>query len=341
MDALDRGLSRLHGLAPEYGPYGFSNHGPMVVEALFALGLHEAIEPWAENYAPRLPPAPPPTAALGHDWAQALGAGERWADWVALFERELEDASHGEVLRRWLPRLAPGVAAAAFHGLLRVAHATRALDGHTSELRRAELARALAYWAASYLPLGGEVRPAAPRAPSEALGEVARVALPSRGGSITGRLQEVSELIDATSALSLAAPGEDLGAFVSDLVAIMAAVFAANLQHGTDHPIAFVHGVTGPGALRLVLPHLDRPDAEALLRHAFHACAALNAAYGEVDGVMVEPQPAVDLTEAVELAVRCGDEHAIKWIEACVREQRASRQGLGQVAMAVVERLGG
>src|SRR5207302_8597015 len=50
----------------------------------------------------------------------------------------------------WVPRLMPALAVALFHGAIRAAHAVRAIDAVDTPARRAELARALGYWAARY-----------------------------------------------------------------------------------------------------------------------------------------------------------------------------------------------
>src|SRR5690606_10732026 len=50
-----------------------------------------------------------------------------------------------QVLAAWFPRFGPGRSGAAFHGVIRVAHALRALERSDSSQRRGELARALAY----------------------------------------------------------------------------------------------------------------------------------------------------------------------------------------------------
>jgi hypothetical protein len=62
-----------------------------------------------------------------------------------------------------VPRPLPALGTALFHGAIRTAHAVRAIDTADIPPRRAELARALGYWAARYragaLP-AGDSRPA-------------------------------------------------------------------------------------------------------------------------------------------------------------------------------------
>jgi len=71
-------------------------------------GREDAVVPWVESYARRLGDDIPTTAAIEADgWASALGDRSRTGDWFQFFARELEEASHGELLGRRSPRLAP------------------------------------------------------------------------------------------------------------------------------------------------------------------------------------------------------------------------------------------
>ena len=60
------------------------------------------------------------------------------------------------MLATWWPRLLPGAAASATHGIIRTAHAVRSLAsaGDPDDLLTAELGSGLGYWAArfQYLP---------------------------------------------------------------------------------------------------------------------------------------------------------------------------------------------
>ncbi len=79
------------------------------------------------------------------DWQSLRGKPDAYPALLdsmrALVERDGVDAT----LRTLLPDLLPGVAAAAFHGLIRTAHAVQ--SGHADEV-----AAALAYWAWRWLP---------------------------------------------------------------------------------------------------------------------------------------------------------------------------------------------
>jgi len=156
-ETLDDALTLLAATAPEYGPYGFANHGPMACEALDHLGRADAIGAWVAAYRTRLDdaPAPAPRPLSDSEWPDALGDAARFPDWLALFERELADRPPAAVVGEWAPRLFPGAVAAATHGLIRTAHGLRALSAADTPPRRLEVANGLAYWAANYQELPG------------------------------------------------------------------------------------------------------------------------------------------------------------------------------------------
>ena len=115
-----------------------------------------SVHRWLDGYMRRLEDFPRGTAPIGGDWREALGDPRRVADWTAYFRREVTRQPWRRVLGTWWPRLLPGVAAAATHGVIRVGHAVRALlaDGDDA-VHVTELAHGLAYWAARWQPVPG------------------------------------------------------------------------------------------------------------------------------------------------------------------------------------------
>src|ERR1700722_15104223 len=91
-EALDDALVVFAATAPNYGPAGLANHGPMVAEALAHLGRSDAIGGWGAGSPPRLDEAPPPARPLSEEQCPAaLGHEDRFPEWLALFEREIAD----------------------------------------------------------------------------------------------------------------------------------------------------------------------------------------------------------------------------------------------------------
>ncbi len=135
-------------------PNGFVNHGPMACEALAALGCDDLVDLWARRSAGMVGegPAPVQPGRDEFDWQDGLGDYDRLPEWLGFFGASVADDGWPAVVARWVPRLMPGLSTALFHGAIRTAHAVRAVDAADTPPRRAELARALGYWAARFRP---------------------------------------------------------------------------------------------------------------------------------------------------------------------------------------------
>lgn len=316
-DELDEALLLLHRTGPEYFG-GLANHGPMAAEALHHLDRPDAVLPWTRVYVEQLEPAPGPGRALTDDeWPEALGRPDRYPDWLARFQRELAGAPWTEVVAWWAPVLVPGLWGSACHGAIRAAHAARALGEHESAARVAELACALAYWAAVAEELPGSTRLAGPLGLDDALAGVAAVPTPELSGFlITERVAQLASVPELPAAL------DRLGRVtLSELTAAAARVYLANAPHAA---IAFAHGVTGPAGLRMLAPVLTETTAATALGAAWRAVAVLVAAFGR-DGTGADLDLAgVDAPfgrdDLVDRAVANGDAHVIKLTAACLDE---------------------
>ncbi len=321
-DAIEEALERFAATGPEFAG-GLANHGPMAAEALVTLGQPAAVESWVNSYRRRLGPPPahrdPIRAA---EWSDALGRIDRVGDWSLFFERQLAEAPWPSVLSTWAGRLAPGLVGAATHGLIRTGHAARNLARKDTPRRRHELAEGLAYWSARYYRLpeaeggsSGRLRP------SEALAEVARVRVDDqvRSGMITDRLAPLVNYEPFRGVAALLDTSGDPSVLLSDLTVTFARVYLEQTQTGIG-VITFIHGVTGPSAVRLLLPHVTAPVQASLLRYAWQAAAGFYAALGRPPATPTLPDTPPTAAELVDRAVANGDEHAIKFTEACLRE---------------------
>ncbi len=320
--ALDLALERFARTGPEYRG-GLANHGPMAAEALVALGRSDAVARWVERYASRLESPPPaqdpiPTA----EWEAALGERGRVADWRVFFGRELAEAPWRQVLRLWVPRLAPGFVAVATHGAIRTGHAARALAARATPPRLHELAEGLAYWAANFARLPESAAPTGAARPSQAVASLELLPASARRsyGFITDRLAGLSGFAPFKDVASRVAVSGDPSAFFSDLTETFARVYLENATPGKV--ITFVHAVTGPSAARLLLPYADEAGTRALMRYAWQAAAALYVAMGDRPSQPLTDADPMDRATLVDRAVANGDEHAIKLAEACLREDQ-------------------
>lgn len=318
---IDEALEMLEGTGPEFTG-GLSNHGPMAAEALVALGRPDAVAPWVEEYRRKLYGRPADSHPIARDeWREALGDGRKLGEWRSFFERELADAPWQEVLDTWVARLAPGLIAAATHGVIRTGHAARTLATGDTPERRSELAAGLGYWAARYLALPETDATARPGVlPSSAIADVALVPEGDRksGGLIVDGIASVTRHAAFPAVAGMVDTSAGTSAVISDLTETFARVYLANARD-TMTTIVFIHSVTGPSAVRLLLPHVGPKTGRLAVRYGWQAAAALYAAFGRSRGEAAEA-PDVSVDDLIDSAVATGDEHAIKFTEACLRE---------------------
>lgn len=311
---LDAALMELGRFGPELAN-GMTSHAPMVVEALEALGRSDAIGPWVTRNRAMLLPWP---ATLQDDSRDPeLGDWRAVSNWRRVFAQDLRSGDWRGVLARWVPQFAAGASAHALHGLIRTAHAARSIGRVETPGRLAELAAALASWAAAYAEL--PVTPDGGNLAGISVGDaVARLSfLPNdrrqNAGSIVGALAQLTRQDDFARAFHWPAFA-NVESDIREMGALFAQVFAAN-ANSTLHAVVFTHGVTGSAAALHLLPYLSKADARTLARHVWHACSALYVVYGNRPPAK-PAQPVYIVPEMMDLAIIGGDDHAIKLAEA-------------------------
>nr|WP_295075400.1 questin oxidase family protein [uncultured Roseateles sp.] len=321
-------LSQGQSYPPEYRDQ-LANHLPMALHALFELGASaQQLRAFESSYARRfegLASAVPAPAAT--DWLALRGQMSAYAPLRACFEAALAQEGRDALLRRVLPELMEeGLATAAFHGLIRTAHAIQA--GHEPEL-----ASALAYWASRWQALPAPRHAAEP--PNLALPDwVAALAAGAQGWRseaplIQLRMQEASATPIYQALADALAPAADAPTRVAELAQLALAIYMQTRN------FTVLHMITGLRALRIVLPWLARPE-----RVQVPLARALAAAYlaGRVQPMV--RQPAVLLQswpEVLAVARASDDDHLIKLVHACQDEARAYRESryLQAAALAV------
>ncbi len=320
-DAMDEALEMLARTGPEYQG-GLANHGPMAAEALVAMDRPNSVTPWVERYKSSLQDHPSARTKISKtEWREELGNFNLAAEWIEFFDRELKENSWKSVVSEWVTNLAPGLSAAAGHGLLRTAHIIRRLEKKETEARRRELAEGLGYWAARYqiLPVS-DVKASKVLQPSQALKQVQL--LPSeqrgRGGSITGGLVRLDDFPPFAQAINLVDVSVKPDQFISNLTETFAALYVENPSR--RFIIAFIHAVTAPSAIRLLLPYLTPEAQKSALRYGWQLAAGIYSVFADS---MISAKTATqkyDKEDLIDRAVKNGDEHAIKFTEACLRE---------------------
>lgn len=286
--------------APEYRG-GLSTHLPMALGALQALGADDdRLRQAFDRFSAPLSLAPRSGRVLA-DWPQQLGRLDAHADLLATFGAQIASDGAAGVLQRALPRLMPGVGAAAFHGLIRTAYGVAAAhDGET--------AAGLAYWACRWLPLDAPPAPATERDPAAWLAALAQDLADTRfeGGLIFERMRAVGRTEAFARHAGRLQVDENTLAALADLAA---------QRYAATRNFTVLHLVTSCHALRLLLPHLG--DRDTALRHCARAYAAGCIASG-ID-LQSPPLPVPGLTwpQVVQRAIVSNDEHVIKLVHSC------------------------
>ena len=301
---------------------GNSNHAPMVAEALCAMGRTQAVMPWVARYQERLLPRPPAGDPIGTEtWPTALGQRDRFADWAEFFGKELRQASWPEVLDRWTGRLIPGFCAAATHGVIRVGHAVRSLAIAETPWRKRELGDALASWAATYRELPSSDRVTErPMAPREAIAKAPVIPPHQRRSlrNITASLAMLDDFPEFAPVIGSIDIGGESETLLAELTEIFARIYLANARDGLT-TIVFIHGVTSLTALGGMIPYISKTNARSALRFAWQSGCALYACFG-TSAMAEDIEPCAQNAETLtDRALANGDEHVIKFTEACLR----------------------
>lgn len=327
-DVLDQALDALHETDDEFDepPFaGLSNHGPMAVEALLAMGQLEAVPAFLAAYGPKLRPRTEGRPIAPEARHAALGDPARAADWVATYAAMLERESPAVVVARELPVLADGAVAAALHGLIRTGHALRSLARLDTPTRRRELAHGLGHWATYHDVLPGRLgaRGIAGHDAVAALRDLPRPRGTRRSGLISARVKAVSGLdgfVDEVESIDLDAMSLD------DTITALVDASAQLYLSTPAGRFVYLHGVTGTSMLRIIAPWLDDHGRRALLRGTVHALAALHATHADDGSRLDAPMPRIELDPAVAAAdaARSLDDHTIKLVEALLREHQVA-----------------
>ncbi|MGI5524774.1 questin oxidase family protein [Micromonospora sp. CA-259024] len=331
---LDEAYERLHRTGPEYQGW-LSNHGPMAVEALARHGHQQRVHRWLDDYLGRLDELPRALHPID-DWRAALGDPKRAGDWLAYFDRQLRERPWREVLGTWWPRLLPGIAAGATHGVIRVGHAVRALgEDDLNSQRLTELGQALGYWAARWQPVPGadRLRDGAPTDTSDGPDtdaidvDAAFAGLPridNQTGGVRDRLGQLPGVPRWEPALAALRPARSPAEAERGLTTLVHRAGLDYLRFGHAAPVMLVHAVTAPTAVLRTLPALDRRLWAPSLAAAWAATAAMTSVYAPADGIAPPAVTAATPAEVFARAARHGDEHVVKLADAVLDAHAAT-----------------
>ncbi|MGA9882308.1 MAG: questin oxidase family protein [Candidatus Acidiferrales bacterium] len=288
------------------------NHAPMVLIAMYRMGANES---QLRSYFSKLEIATDSTdaqkrLAINHQsWKEYLGRFDALGSYCHFFQSEVGTLGTETALRTYVPALLGGVTAHAFHPLLRLAYGIDVSDD-------TEIALALAYWAATYLP-GPQIPEDKPEiAPGDLLKKVASLpslrAIKPDSRSIAARIHQFYSHSDFRDTLQpIRFDAKD------PLKGISLAISEAFVD---NHHFTMLHGVTGCCALRFVLPHIC-DQRKAISEYWYSICAAyMSVANLPGDKGRTLPESNLDWASIQNQALATGVEHTIKLTYACFRE---------------------
>jgi Questin oxidase-like len=214
------------------------------------------------------------------------------------------------VLGQALPGLMPGVAAAAFHGPIRVAYALAA--NHADEL-----ADALAYWSCRWFECGAADGAGSNADTQAVLNTLDLNAELTHDGLIARQMAQAAA--HPRFAPAIARWRVDAHITLPRLAMLAAERYAARAE------FTVLHLVTSAHALRVLLPWLDADERLPALRHYAGAAAA---AWATLPRGSVAPTHSDILpwSQIVARAIESDDDHVIKLVDSC-RELEAALGG--------------
>lgn len=242
------------------------------------------------------------------------------------FTQEVARLGREGAVRAYIDRLAPGVGASAFHGLMRMAYALLRQDD-------TDVAVALGYWAATYLempaPQGGAPRTDDPLDMLSMVAAIKSLADIPIGELLWWNMDGHAKHPDFRPVVDWLAIDDTT---LDKMAGASLAIFAA-----TQH-FAALHAVTGVHWLRIVTPYCQRP--EVMLRMFWLCISTLLPEMGypalpdaaTLDRWRHAPAPA--WSKIWSVAAQSYDEHDISLAYSAHEEMRVSGDPLYRVVAA-------
>jgi hypothetical protein len=290
------------------------NHAPMVLIALYRLGADEdqlrryydSLQTDTPTIESASPQAPPIVAA---HWTKRLGDFDACGVYCRFFKSEIDQRGVEAVLRSYVCRLMTGVAAHAFHPLLRLGYGIDLMDHD-------EIALALGYWAATYLPAPEISASRADTGPIDLLKTLVKSAslraITPESRSIAARIGEFYSHEDFRNLLrpirfEAQRPLQEMSLAIAE-------AFVEN------HHFTMLHGVTGCHALRLILPYCD--NLQRVISEYWYAICATYLSVVNLSADMHCALPANDAgwPRIQAQAIATGVEHTVKLTYTCLKE---------------------
>jgi Questin oxidase-like len=313
------------------------NHAPMVLIALYRLGAdstqlrhyyHNLKIDTAWLNISEFKTDPKQLDINVNNWKENLGRSKAASSYCEFFISEINQHGAQQVLSQYVPALMRGVAAHAFHPLLRLGYGID-LDNEK------EIACGLGYWAATYLPMPEVAGNQDELSPEEFANQIVNspvlrnIKMNSR--SIAERINQIyscKEFCELLHPIII----EDENP-LDEISQLLANAFVEN------HHFSLLHGVTSCHALRLVLPYCD--NIKQIINQYWYSVCALHLTVLNLDSDFSSPLPDEDQAWLIifKRAIDSNIEHTIKFIYTCHQEsEEYDRKIYKQLALRELEK---
>jgi hypothetical protein len=248
-----------------------------------------------------------PVKNIEHD----LGNSKSFRSYLKYFKGELRVHGIDTVLKKSLPVLISGVAASAFHALIRLAYAIEANN-------KSEMAIALAYWCAEYQSFELSIETS-----NESLEEILTRLAPIgvnhnfSPGIIVNRMSEVGSLLKHENSVI-----QPHTVNLSDLKKFALKTFC------TKDNFTLLHTVTGCHAFSFIMPYIENVDVA--LRELWKSIlvAYLSTGLDYVDEEIKKSEKIIDFPLVINSALKSNDSHVIKLVYTCFCEYTKDKDPL-------------
>jgi hypothetical protein len=312
-------------------PKVLASHLPMLLEIHCRLGASaQRLLDFADFYnrSNQVPPLADAVAPIAQDnWRDALGDRSRECDYRRFFALECERTGAHEAIRRYVPELARGIGASALHALMRLAYGVLRNDAD-------EIATALGYWAATWLPLRDE-----PNGPPDT-DEPLALALEMQTIPAFHHVEVETDLL--WHWMRAVGNKQEFAPLIGRLRIgpdILERVTRASLAlYASTMTFEGLHAMTGSYWVRVISPHVDDPGS--LVRYFWQAILAVYPKIGmptplderQLDALRkLKPPPAAEIAAA---AVASDDEHHPSLVFTAFQEYERTRDQLYLVLAA-------
>lgn len=289
---------------------GLSSHIPMVSYSLYELGVpFNEIEKYLDNTIERIKISKENFTKIysinDDNFEEYLGSSNSFGSYYEYFSKKLNESNYLDVIGEFLPKLIKGVAARAFHPLIRLSFAVRSENVE-------EVIKSLSYFAETFVPHKFAFLPSKAENPLEAL----KVLVESvknddySGNLIADRIGNIYKFDGfKKNAFTLKGDYEEL---VLQLDKIINKLFVETKN------FTILHGVTSKEAIKTLLPLVK--NKEYVLQNYW---IAILASYISIDSPEIKdlnidiPEDLPDFKEIIRANINSNNDHSIKLANSC------------------------